>query len=80
MVAPGTPAGWWAAARHTTLSRRQAHAIKQEYTDKLVQAVGRMFADPQQNPQPLRDLALEMDERLATVLGSEVVKGLDRAG
>ena len=59
---------------------REAHALKQEYTDKLVNAVGAMFADPQRNPQPLRDLAAEMDSRLAEILGAEAVKNLDRAG
>lgn len=58
----------------------QAFAIKQEYTDKLVQAVGQMFADPERNPQPLRDLAAEMDARLGGVLGPEAVKQLDRLG
>jgi hypothetical protein len=59
---------------------RQAHTLKQECTDKLGQAVGAMFADPQRNPQPLRDLAAEMDARLAALLGPETVKQLDRAG
>jgi hypothetical protein len=59
---------------------RQAHTLKQEYTDKLGQAVGAMFADPQRNPQPLRDLAAEMDARLSALLGPETVKQLDRAG
>jgi hypothetical protein len=58
----------------------QAFTLKQEYTDKLVQAVGRMFADPQRDPQPLRDLAAEMDARLGGVLGPDAVKQLDRLG
>jgi cell division protein ZapA (FtsZ GTPase activity inhibitor) len=61
-----------------TLAR--AYAIKQDYTDQLVQAVGRMFDDPQRNPQPLRDLAAEMDARLASVLDANTVKHLDRLG
>jgi hypothetical protein len=58
----------------------QAYAVKKEYSEKLGEAVGRMFADPQQNPQPLRDLAAEMDARLGDVLGAEAVKQLDRLG
>jgi hypothetical protein len=60
--------------------RLQAYAIKREYTDRMVEAVGRMFADPQQNPQPLRDLAAEMDARLASILGPAATKQLDQLG
>jgi hypothetical protein len=58
----------------------QAYAIEQEYSAKLVQAVGRMFADPQQDPQPLRDIASEMERRLAATLGPETASQLDRLG
>ena len=57
-----------------------AYGIQRDYADKMAQAVGRMFADPQQNPQPLRDLAAQMDSQLAGVIGPEVVKHLDRLG
>jgi hypothetical protein len=39
-----------------------------------------MFADPQQDPQPLRELAAQMDARLAETIGAESVKQLDRLG
>jgi len=58
----------------------QAYAIEQDYSARLVQAVGRMFADPQQDPQPLRDIAREMESRLAAALGPEAASQLDRLG
>jgi hypothetical protein len=58
----------------------QAYAIEQDYSEKLVQAVGRMFADPQQDPQPLRAIAAEMESRLAAALGPEAASQLDRLG
>lgn len=58
----------------------QAYAVKQEYSAKLVDAVGRMFASPDQDPRPLHDLANEMESRLAAVLGAEATKQLDRLG
>lgn len=59
---------------------QQALTIKQDYTDRLARAVGTMFADPRQDPQPLRDIAAEMDARLAAILGQDTVQHLDRAG
>jgi len=59
-------------------SLRQAYSIKQEYQEKMVEAVRRMFADPQQNPQPVRDLAAEMDRRLEPIIGAAGIKRLDR--
>ena len=58
----------------------QAYSIKQEYSAKLVEAVGRMFASPDQNPQPLHDIAGEMESRLAAVIGADATKQLDRLG
>ena len=58
----------------------QAYAIEQDYSARLVQAVGRLFADPQQDPQPLRDIAREMESRLAAALGPEAASQLDRLG
>jgi hypothetical protein len=64
----------------TASAMEQAYAIEQEYSGKLVQAVGGMFADPQQDPQPLRAIAAEMDARLAAALGPEAARQLDRLG
>jgi len=58
----------------------QAYALKQEYSEKLARAIGDMFADPQQNPQPLREITAEMDSRLAAIIGIEGVQQLDRIG
>lgn len=68
------------AAQHnlTPDAMQQAYALHQNFRDQLVQAVGRMFADPQQNPQPLRDLAAERDRQLATILGPGAVQDLNR--
>lgn len=59
---------------------QQAYALHESYRDKLVAAVGQMFADPQRNPQPLRDLAAERDRQLETILGADVVQQLNRLG
>lgn len=56
----------------------RAYAIEKEYTEKMVQAVGNLFADPDQNPAPLRALAAEMESKLSGVLGPELVTKLDR--
>jgi hypothetical protein len=58
----------------------QAYTIEQEYSVKLVHAVGAMFADPQQDPQPLRAIAAEMDTRLAATLGPDAAQQLYRLG
>ena len=58
----------------------QAYGIEREYSEKLVQAVGVMFADSQRDPQPLRAIADEMDARLAATLGPETAKQLSRLG
>jgi hypothetical protein len=58
----------------------QAYSIKEQYSAKLVAAVGRMFASPEQDPRPLHELANEMESRLAAVLGQEATKQLDRIG
>jgi len=59
---------------------QSAYAIQREYAERMAQAVGQMFADPQQNPQPLRDLAAQMDAQLTKTIGEEAVKQLDRLG
>lgn len=64
----------------TPSAMEQAYAIEQEYSGKMVEAVGRMFADPQQDPQPLRIIAAEMEARLAATLGPEAAKQLDHLG
>ncbi len=56
---------------------QQAYALHESFRDKLVAAVGQMFADPQQNPQPLRDLAAERDRQLEAILGAGVVQQLN---
>jgi hypothetical protein len=61
-------------------SMQSAYAIQRDYMERMGQAVGQMFADPQQNPQPLRDLAAQMDARLTEIIGGETVKQLDRLG
>jgi len=61
-------------------SMQSAYAIQREYAERMAQAVGQMFADPQQNPQPLRDLAAQMDAQLTKTIGEEAVKQLDRLG
>jgi len=61
-------------------SMQSAYTVQRDYAERMVQAVGQMFSDPQQNPQPLRDLAAQMDARLAEVIGGEAVKQLDRLG
>ena len=58
----------------------QAYTIEQEYSGKLVLAVGAMFADPRQDPQPLRAIAAEMDTRLAATLGPDAAQQLYRLG
>jgi hypothetical protein len=58
----------------------RAYALQQEYVEKLVQAVGRMFADPAQDPQPVRDIAAERDARLTAILGVSTLRHLDRLG
>jgi hypothetical protein len=57
---------------------QQACTIQREFSERMVQAVGRMFADPDQNPQPLRDLSDEMEGQLVTVLGETAVRRLNR--
>jgi hypothetical protein len=64
----------------TSDSMQSACAVERDYIERMAQAVGRMFADPQQNPQPLREIAAQMDARLAEIIGEETVKQLDRAG
>lgn len=59
---------------------QQAYAIEREISPKMIQAVAQMFADPDQNPQPLRDLSAEMEARLAAVLGEAAVRRLDSLG
>lgn len=68
------------AAQHnlTPDAMQSAYNLHQSYRDKLVQAVGRMFSDPQQNPQPLRDLAAERDRSLTAILGPRAVQDLNR--
>ena len=61
-------------------SMQSAYAIQRDYAERMAQAVGQMFADPQQDPQPLRELAAQMDARLAETIGAESVKQLDRLG
>jgi hypothetical protein len=61
-------------------SMQSAHAIQRDYMEKMAQAVGQMFADPQQDPQPLRNIAAQMDAQLAEIVGGETVKQLDRLG
>ena len=70
------------AADHglTTDGLQQAYGVEREFSEKMVQAVGRMFADPDQNTQPLRDLSAEMEGRLIAVLGEAAVRHLDRLG
>ena len=57
---------------------RDAYSIKQEFQGKMVEAVRRMFADPEKNPQPVRDLAAEMDRRLEPIIGVGGIRHLDR--
>ena len=58
----------------------QACPIKQEYSARRVEAVGRMFASQDHDPRPLHDLANEMESRLAAVIGADATKQLDRLG
>ncbi len=58
----------------------QAYAIEQDYSDRLATSLGPFFNDPSRDPAPLRAIAAEMDEHLATLLGVEAVQQLDRLG
>ena len=58
----------------------QAYAIKEDYAGRLVEAVGKMFADPAQDPKQLREIAAEMDDRLSATLGPSAAKQLERSG
>jgi hypothetical protein len=61
-------------------SMQNAYSIQGDYMETMTQALGQMFADPQQNPQPLREIAAQMDARLAQIIGEDTLRELDRVG